>query len=175
MSVISRGGRRFKHGLWNTRVYRTWSGMHTRCNNSKGHNYRYYGARGIRVCEEWSEFTRFYDWAIANGYRDDLTIDRINNEGNYEPDNCRWIPPAAQSKNRRSVTSLVAFGEQKSLTEWAADPRCMVSRKTIMKNLRRGWNPEKALTTFYSDEEPLKCFGRYRNGSTAGKAAAPYR
>jgi hypothetical protein len=75
-----------KHGLKNTRLYKIWQQMKNRCLNPKGNRFKDYGARGITVCDEWkNDFKAFYDWAMSNGYSDDLTIDRIDNDGNYEP------------------------------------------------------------------------------------------
>ena len=90
------------HGLSKTKLYYVWGDMRKRCNNPKHHAYHYYGGREIKVCEEWDKsFISFYNWAINNGYREGLTIDRINNNGNYEPSNCRWVTMSVQCKNRR--------------------------------------------------------------------------
>jgi hypothetical protein len=93
---------RLTHGGSGTRLYTIWCGIRRRCNNTSAPAYKNYGARGISVCEQWSEFSQFADWA-HEGYSDDLTIDRIDVNGNYEPTNCQWIPKAAQSVNRRST------------------------------------------------------------------------
>lgn len=89
------------HGQSNTRLYRIWHGMLDRCNNHNRHEYKYYGGRGITVCPEWMKFEPFYEWSISHGYSDDLTIDRIDNDGNYEPNNCRWVTMQVQTRNRR--------------------------------------------------------------------------
>ena len=93
-----------KHSLSYTKLYKVWQGMKTRCYNPNFMYYCNYGGREIAICKEWKDnFSKFYKWAIENGYREGLTIDRINNDGNYEPSNCRWITRAEQNRNQRKT------------------------------------------------------------------------
>ncbi|WP_413363824.1 hypothetical protein [Lysinibacillus sp. 3P01SB] len=86
------------HGMTGTRIHDIWCAMRARCNNKNHSAWEHYGGRGIRICDDWVSFEAFYEWAMANGYSDELTIDRIDSDGNYEPSNCRWIPQAENSK-----------------------------------------------------------------------------
>lgn len=96
------GNNRRKHGLWGSRLHRIWGAMKTRCHNPKSPRYNDYGGRGITVCDEWlNDFKAFYDWAMSHGYADNLTIDRKNVNGNYEPSNCRWATVQEQNQNKR--------------------------------------------------------------------------
>lgn len=100
-----------KHGMAKTRLWNIWCGMRDRCNRKNSSSYSHYGGRGIRVCDEWNHsFDSFKNWAVANGYRDDLTIDRINNDGDYCPENCRWATRKEQTRNRKN-TKTVSIAE----------------------------------------------------------------
>jgi hypothetical protein len=136
------------HGMSRTRLHAIWSGMITRCSNSKQISYRSYGGRGIKVCENWKDFNNFKNWAIANGYQSNLTLDRIDVNGDYCPENCRWANRIQQTINKRNTqhTYIEAFGETKHIIEWAHDERCKVSKTCLEYRINTGWEPEKAIT-----------------------------
>ena len=135
------------HGKRHTRLYSIWANMKNRCNLPTSTEYARYGARGIRVCDEWQDdFMAFYNWAIANGYRDDLTLDRENNDGNYEPSNCRWATSHEQTRNTRHNRMLEHNGETHCITDWSAItgiPKALIGQRID----RLGWTIDKALTT----------------------------
>lgn len=107
------------HGLSNTRLYRIWMQMKNRCLNKNNQAYKYYGGRGITVCDEWkNDFKKFYDWAVANCYKDDLTIDRKNVNDGYCPKNCRWIEMKEQQRNKRNNVWIEYNGKRKLLVDW---------------------------------------------------------
>lgn len=108
-----------KHKMSGTRIYHEWQGIKRRCYNPHEPRYDRYGGRGITVCKEWrNSFEAFYEWAMSHGYQDDLTLDRIDNDGNYEPDNCRWTTQKEQSRNRRTNINIRIGNSTKTLTEW---------------------------------------------------------
>lgn len=108
-----------RHNQFGTRIYAIWQNMKDRCSNEHNSSYYRYGGRGIQVCDSWKErFENFYDWALNNGYQDDLTLDRIDNDGNYCPENCRWTTMKEQCNNRRSNIQIKIGNTVKTLTEW---------------------------------------------------------
>ena len=111
----------YRHMMSGTRIYQEWQGMKGRCNNPHDPRYDRWGGRGIKVCDEWqNSFEAFYNWAMANGYKDDLTIDRIDNDGNYEPSNCRWATQQEQSRNRSSNIKITIGNSTRTLMEWCS-------------------------------------------------------
>jgi hypothetical protein len=136
------------HGASRTFLYGVWLGIRKRCTNRSEPQYRDYGGRGIRVCEEWMhDFVAFRDWANANGYTRGLDIDRIDNDGNYDPSNCRFVTRQRNNRNKRTTRWLTAFGETKSLMDWAEDGRCVVSYSQLRDRLNDAWPHEDALVT----------------------------
>lgn len=124
-------------------LFNVWHTMRARCKYPNHISYHNYGARGITVCDEWQEFESFYEWAMANGYKKGLEIDRIDCEGNYEPSNCRFTTRLENSRNKRNTTYLTAHGERRPLVEWAEFLN--VNMRTIRSRLNRGWSEEEAL------------------------------
>lgn len=128
-----------------SRLYSIWRHMKERCNNKNHVAYRGYGGRGISVCDQWkNDFLAFKEWALANGYSADLTIDRINNDGNYCPENCRWATPLEQQNNRSANHRITFRGETHSIAEWGRITG--ISRITIRSRIRCGWTVDDVLT-----------------------------
>lgn len=134
------GGKR--HGKSKTRLYRIWTHMKTRCYDEKAHDYERYGGRGIDICSEWRyQFPNFESWALENGYQDSLTIDRINNDKGYAPNNCRWTDKTTQVRNRRvsknSKTGVTGVVWSKHANQWLAYLYLNYKQKTLgyYKNL----------------------------------------
>lgn len=133
------------HGGCGTRLYTIWLDMRQRCYNDKSINWHLYGGRGIKVCKEWDEdFAEFRDWALSHGYDNELQLDRIDNDGNYEPNNCKWSSRVEQGNNRRTCVYITINGERKTLSEWCE--KTGISRYTAYSRIRRGWEPERAVT-----------------------------
>ena len=101
------------------RLYHIWKGMRKRCRGYEEHHKKYYASRDIIVCNEWNDYPKFKEWALNNGYSDNLTIDRIDNNGNYEPDNCRWITMFEQASNKRNNRWITVQGISHTLAQWA--------------------------------------------------------
>lgn len=111
-----------KHNLRHSRIYSIWCDMKRRCYNKKRKNFKNYGGRGITVCNEWkNNFLSFYNWSIKNGYKDNLTIDRIDVNGNYEPSNCMWANKKAQNNNKRTNHYITYSGKTKTLKQWSEE------------------------------------------------------
>lgn len=135
------------HGKRKTRLYRIWAQMIQRTTNKNQKDYDYYGERGIAVCKEWREsFDTFEQWAKENGYAENLTIDRKDNNKGYEPGNCHWVTMKEQSRNTRRTHYLTYNGQTKPLTDWADEMQ--IPRFVLDTRINKlGWSVEKALTT----------------------------
>lgn len=136
------------HGMRNTRLYRIWVDMRRRCRDTSRKAYKHYGARGITVCEEWDKsFEGFMQWAYREGYSDELSIDRIDVDGNYDPSNCRWATAKQQARNRRSTRYLDAFGETLPAVEAVEKYGNGIKIDTVLKRIDlHGYSVEEALT-----------------------------
>ena len=133
------------HGMTKTRIYKRWTGIKNRCQNPHSKDYKNYGGRGISVCDEWQEFIPFYDWAVSNGYRDDLTIDRIDVNGNYEPSNCRWVTTKEQNGNKSDTHHISYKGETLTIPLWCE--KFGLNYQTMVSRLHRGWSMERIEST----------------------------
>ena len=127
------------HRKSKTKLYNIWYGIKQRCYYENNMSYKYYGARGISMDDSWrNDFVEFYRWSIANGYQPELQIDRIDVEGDYTPNNCRWVSKFANANNKRNNILFEYNGVTKSAKEWAQ--YFDINYKTVMTRLRRGWS-----------------------------------
>lgn len=126
------------HGMSKTRLFHIWSMMLERCYRSYNKSYPRYGGRGILICDEWkNNFSSFYEWASSNGYSDALSIDRIDNDKGYYPENCRWTTVKEQANNRSTNNLLSACGRTQTLVQWASERG--VQPDTIAHRIKHGW------------------------------------
>lgn len=146
-------------------LYAVWHSMVSRCHNDINKSYGDYGARGVTVCEMWRvDSDSFVKWAAESGYKNGLALDRVDNDGMYSPNNCRWATRREQIDNRRCTVKLTAWGETKSLSEWGADDRCRVSTGTVWYRNSVGWPAEKALSLMpHQTLRTLEAFGEIRS------------
>lgn len=131
------------HGESRVRLYNIWINIIQRTTNKNTQCYCNYGRRGITVCNEWLDYINFRDWALANGYSDNLTIDRTDNNGNYEPNNCRWVTPKEQANNKRNNRLIEHKGEVKTIAQWSE--LYDIPYNILNNRLYRGWGIERAL------------------------------
>ncbi|GAA2321871.1 hypothetical protein GCM10010149_88700 [Nonomuraea roseoviolacea subsp. roseoviolacea] len=141
------------------RIHSNWRNMKARCEKPSNPQYKDYGARGIYVCDAWQDFNTFCQWALDNGYSQELHLDRQDNDGPYSPENCRYVTPTQNSRNKRNNRLIEAFGESKTVAEWAEDPRCVVTDYTLRRRVvYADWDPEEAMTVKRRrDRQSLKC------------------
>lgn len=137
-----------KHHGYGTRLYAVWNSMRQRCNNKNHRAYPNYGGRGINICNEWDDYAVFREWAIASGYdetaaRGTFTLDRINTDGNYCPENCRWANMKEQTNNRRCTPYYEIDGERHTLLEWSKITG--IKYETLWRRYDMGWDAERAL------------------------------
>ena len=141
-----------KHGEVKTKLYRIWSNMKTRCQNQNNKNYKRWGARGIKVCDEWSNsFVAFRDWANSNGFKTTLSLDRIDNNKGYFPDNCRWVTAKAQARNTRKNRIIEYNGQRKCLSEWSEE--LGIHANTLINRLKHLSVEEAFSRPIYGTEE----------------------
>lgn len=145
-SGISPHATRYRHGETGTRLYNIWSTMKARINNPKAINYHLYGGKGIKICDDWEVYESFRDWALSHGYAEAKTIDRIDGNGDYCPENCRWTTMKEQQNNRCNNHLITFNGITRTLSQWAESMN--MSAKTLSRRIvDKHWPIEKALTT----------------------------
>ena len=133
-----------KHGESQTRLYSIWKAMNKRCNNNNTGRWNRYGGRGITVCKEWQDdYIPFRDWSLQNGYSDNLSIDRINNDGNYEPSNCRWATTTQQANNTSHNVWIKHDGRIQSMSQWGAELGIPIS--TLSCRYKKGLRGDELL------------------------------
>lgn len=140
-----------RHKMSGTRLYGIWQKMKDRCYNQNDRSYKDYGARGVELCKEWMVPDNFFAWALKNGYEEHLTIDRINNNGKYEPSNCRWSTVKEQSRNRRSNIIVEYLGEQMTLIE--ASERSGISYGSLNARYNKGIRGESLFSPLMEQGE----------------------
>ena len=137
---------KYKHGGAGTRLYGIWKNMRERCYKPYCKEYKWYGAKGISVCDEWNnDFAIFRDWAMSHGYSEGLTLDRINHRGNYEPQNCRWVDWITQQNNRSSNRFYTHKGKTQTIAQWAHEYN--IPESNLITRMNKGWDFEDALIT----------------------------
>ena len=154
-------------GHQKTRLYRTWRHMKERCLNPNNNRYSLYGGRGITVCEEWARsFNSFFEWAIENGYEENLTIDRIDTNGNYCPENCRWADSLFQQNNKRSNRRITFNGETKTIAEWSRITG--IKSRTLLYRLNNGLKIEDIFSRHMTSlsEAQAKCVEKRKLNGT---------
>lgn len=147
LELITGNKYRETHNESRTRLYYIWQSMKQRCYDETLEKYNDYGGRGIKICNEWIEYANFAKWAKNNGYKNNLTIDRIDVNGDYEPSNCRWASMKVQNRNKTTTRYLELDGIKKSMAEWSE--LLDIPTSTIVNRLNRGCTDEEALNTNY--------------------------
>jgi hypothetical protein len=146
------------------RLSNVWRGMLVRCYDPTSKPYKDYGGRKITMAPEWLDYNTFYIWAINNGAEPGLQLERLDNNGNYGPDNCTFVTRSVNMRNTRRARLITAFGETKCLLEWVEDSRCVVTISgTLWRRIQAGWAPEEALTLTHAS---LRQIGTFQCGHT---------
>lgn len=147
-----------KHGLSKSKLYSVWGSMKDRCYSKNCKQYKDYGGRGITICDEWrSDFFTFYKWAVNNGYKEGLTIERKDVNGNYCPENCCWITKEEQAKNKTNCHFITYNGETRTLSEWSRELH--IDRGTVRKHEKILGNGEEAIEKVLNSKVHKRLFG----------------
>lgn len=156
--ISRRGKKKTTHGLSGTRIHRSWVSVRQRCLNPRAQAYKNYGGRGIKICRRWRKFESFA--ADMGPMPDGFMLDRIDNNKDYEPSNCRWVSFAESNRNKRTVVSLTLNGRTQLMVDWARELK--INPDTLRHRINKGWSAEKVLTT--------RIFTPYEKGRAAAAA-----
>ena len=159
--------RKFKEKTDYESLLSIWGSIGTRCNNPKHFDYRYYGGRGIKRCDEWKHFKNFYAWAVSSGYRQGLQIDRIDNRSDYSPKNCRWVTRKENGRNKRNNHHITINGKTYTISELAE--MAGISWHAAYHRVQRGWNPEELTSKWGYRGNVNTISGDFKNKKTKGK------
>lgn len=133
------------HGMTGTKIHEVWKEMNRRCRGTSKHSIKNYKDKGIKVCKDWKSAKVFIEWALSNGYKEGLQIDRINNNSGYSPENCRWVTPKQNANNKCNTIFIEMNGIKRPIQEWAE--HVGINGHTLHTRLIRGWSIERLLTT----------------------------
>lgn len=154
---LKQKGTRTTHGMSNTRIYRIYKKINRRCNIESDPAYQNYGGRGIKMCKEWEDsFEAFYEWSLESGYSDSLSIDRIDNNGDYCPENCRWSTYEEQANNRRSCINVTYQGRTQTVKQWCKELGLRTG--TVYSRIEHGWSAKEAIA--YNKDARIKKRGK---------------
>ena len=136
---------KIKHGKCGTPLYNVWKSIRQRCKNKTCQDYRWYGEKGVFVCKEWDDFSSFFEWAMKSGYKSGLTIERVDSNGPYSPENCTWITIEKQQKNKCNVLHFVVFGEVHTVE--SACKKYGIEKSMFYDRKHKGWSVERIFST----------------------------
>jgi hypothetical protein len=150
LEVLRLKGKNLKHGDCGTSLHHRWNGIISRCYNKNNVSYYRYGGRGVDMCDEWrNDYLKFKEWALKNNYKENLQIDRIDNNGNYEPNNCRWVTGIVNANNKSNNLFITYDGQRKTLSNWAKI--LGINKSTLQTRItRKKWSVKRAF------EQPIE-------------------
>lgn len=172
---MARKPKKYRPELWMRKLYKSWFAMLDRCSNPNNKCYARYGGRGISVCNEWNNYEEFARWSIKNGFAEGLSIDRIDNNGNYDPSNCRWVSIKIQQNNRSTNRLITIGGITKTVSEWC--DKYDINYNTVLQRMKYGIDAETALKRVHKYRGygiPVRCIDTGETFKSSKDAADKY-